>query len=131
MKTLFAVFLIAVVGLSCHSVVAQAADGHSHEGHDHQNHAQTSASGSADLLPTQKIGDSQRVHVKVKGLVCDYCARAMEKVFKKRPEVAHIFISLTTKVITLDLHKDRSLDDETIKKLVLDSGYNVEKIERT
>ena len=70
------------------------------------------------------------VHVSVNGLVCDFCARALEKVFGKEEAVKGIDVNLDTKVITINFNEGQSLDDETITKLVTDAGYNVEGIHR-
>lgn len=68
------------------------------------------------------------VLVDVNGLVCDFCARALEKVFGKEAAVENIDVNLDDKVITINFNPDQSLDDETITKLITDAGYNVEAI---
>lgn len=74
-----------------------------------------------------KSGD---VHVSVNGLVCDFCARALEKVFGKEEAVKGIDVNLDTKMITVNFNEGQSLDDERITKLITDAGYNVEGIHR-
>lgn len=66
--------------------------------------------------------------VDVNGLVCDFCARALEKVFGKQDAVDNINVDLDTKVITIHFKEGLSLDDETITGLITDSGYNVQEI---
>lgn len=66
----------------------------------------------------------------INGLVCDFCARALEKVFGKRPEVSGIDVNLDTKIVTIGLKKGKDIDDATITKLITDAGYNVVKINR-
>lgn len=68
------------------------------------------------------------VHVSVNGLVCDFCARALEKVFGKEEAVKGIGVNLDTKIITINFKEGQSLDDERITKLIKDAGYNVEDI---
>lgn len=70
------------------------------------------------------------VYVKVNGLVCDFCAQAIDKVFDKQEAVKSIHVDLDSKVITIHFNKDRQLDDETITRLIKDSGYDVRKIRR-
>lgn len=72
----------------------------------------------------------QIIHVKANGLVCDYCVRAMEKVVMKRPEVTGLKIDLTTKTIDITLKKGQTLSDETVKDMVVTSGYTLVSIER-
>jgi len=70
------------------------------------------------------------ITVDVNGLVCDFCARALEKVFGKQEAVDTIGVDLDTKVITIHMKDGQNLDDETITSLINDSGYNVEEIHR-
>ncbi len=74
-----------------------------------------------------KSGDAK---VSVNGLVCDFCARALEKVFGKQDEVNTIDVNLDTKIISISFKDGQNLDDETITNLITDAGYNVETINR-
>ncbi len=73
---------------------------------------------------------SKQVDVKINGLVCDFCAQAMEKVFGKQDEVADISVDLDTKIVTINMKDGQNMDDDFITKLITDSGYNVEEIMR-
>ena len=68
------------------------------------------------------------VHVGVNGMVCDFCAQSLKKVFLKQGAVQKVDISLEDKLITLELKKGKAIDDATIKKLVVDAGYEVSSI---
>ncbi len=70
------------------------------------------------------------VHVSVNGLVCDFCARALEKVFGKEEAVKGIDVNLDTKIITVNFNEDQTLSDEKLTELITDAGYNVEGIHR-
>lgn len=70
------------------------------------------------------------VKIKVNGMVCDFCARAIEKVFSKQEAIQTIEVNLTDKMITAILKDGQTLDDETITSLVKDSGYVVAEITR-
>lgn len=89
-----------------------------HEGMDHSQQQEQVETMSGD------------VHVSVNGLVCDFCARALEKVFSKQEEVKVIDVNLDSKVITINFNEDQTLDDEMLTKLITDAGYNVEGIHR-
>ena len=71
---------------------------------------------------------AQSVYVDVNGLVCDFCARALEKVFSKQESVNTINVDLDSKVITIYFKPEQILDDATITELIEDSGYNVRGI---
>lgn len=70
------------------------------------------------------------VQVHVNGLVCDFCARALDKVFSKQEAVDDIDVNLDTRIITIHLKEGQNLEDEKITSLVEDSGYNVREIKR-
>ena len=83
---------------------------------------------SALALPTYASGD---VQVSVNGLVCDFCAQALDKTFRKQAAIKDIDVDLEEKVVSLYYQDDQSLDEATIRQLITDSGYNVEAITYT
>jgi len=85
-----------------------------------------------DVQPMQaeQAVQSGDVHVSVNGLVCDFCARALEKVFGKEEAVKGIDVNLDTKIITVNFNEGQTLGDEKITQLITDAGYNVEGIHR-
>ena len=86
---------------------------------------------TALLLCVSTPSFAETAFVDVKGLVCDFCARALEKVFGKQDAVEDINVNLDTKRITINFKDGQSLPDETIKSLIMDAGYNVDAIQRT
>ena len=70
------------------------------------------------------------VNVDVNGMVCDFCARALEKVFSEKQEVAAIDVDLDNGRISINFNNGADLEDSTIQKLVTNSGYDVVKINR-
>jgi len=64
------------------------------------------------------------------GLVCDFCATAIEKVFMRKDEVSGLNVSLAKHKIIIALKNGSSLADAEIEKLITDSGYNVKSIDR-
>ena len=70
------------------------------------------------------------VNVQVNGLVCDFCARALEKVFTQRDEVKAIAVDLDKGNVTITMQPDRTIDDTTLNQLITDSGYTISAIER-
>lgn len=70
----------------------------------------------------------ETIHVKTLGLVCDFCAQAVEKTFGKMDEVDKIDVDLDQALITIILKQGQSLNDDTIRQKITDAGYNVESI---
>ena len=71
------------------------------------------------------------VTAKVNGMVCDFCARAVSKVFGKRDEVAGVDVDLDGGQIIVTMNKGQTLDDATVKDLIRKSGYSFVSMERT
>lgn len=82
------------------------------------------------VLFAQPAFAGEVVRVNVNGLVCDFCARAIEKVFGGQGAVEAVRVDLSAKLITLEFKDGQTLDDSTITKLVNDSGYALVSIER-
>ena len=79
-------------------------------------------------MPALAAGTSATVTVS--GLVCDFCARAVEKVFGKQDAVSSVNVDLNAKTIVLGFKDNQNLDDRTITTLITESGYNVVSIAR-
>jgi len=74
---------------------------------------------------------AETVSIKVNGMVCDFCARAVEKVFTKRDEVASVGVDLDAGEILVSMNDGQTLDDDTIKSLVKKSGYAFVSLDRS
>ena len=76
-----------------------------------------------------KIED-QILRISINGLVCDFCARSIEKIFTKNESVDSINVNLEKMLITINLKKGKNLNDDIIRQLIKDSGYDVTEINR-
>jgi copper chaperone CopZ len=70
------------------------------------------------------------ISVNVNGMVCDFCAQSIEKVFMKREEVKGINVNLDNQKVIIYLQKEANIDDTVIGTIFEDAGYSVEKITR-
>jgi len=75
--------------------------------------------------------ESEKVYVDVNGLVCDFCAQAIDKTFKKQPAVQDIEVDLGAKLITIAYKDGQRLEEEKITSLITDAGYTVVDIRHT
>lgn len=91
---------------------------------DHTRHAPAKIQ-AGSVNPSGEL-----ITVDAKGLVCDFCARALEKVFMKQDSVAGIDVNLDTGTILISLKDGKTMDDAVITKLVTDAGYNIGGITR-
>ena len=111
---------------------------HKHEAHDHNAMAHDHgdmAMNSATITHTDEIAAALAnggapVVVDVLGVVCDFCATAMNKIFGKRDEVAAIYVDLDKKTLSLVINDGSDLSDEQIEKLAKRAGYRIAAIRR-
>ncbi len=72
----------------------------------------------------------EKIEIKILGMVCDFCAQTMEKVFTKTGHVETLEISLKDSLVTLNMKEGQTFTDEEITKHITDSGYKIENIQR-
>jgi copper chaperone CopZ len=63
-------------------------------------------------------------------MVCGFCATAIEKTFRKQPEVKNVDVDLNNRLVTVTTKEGQPLDDAKVRKLLTNSGYSVVKIDR-
>ncbi|MCY4444066.1 MAG: heavy metal-associated domain-containing protein [Proteobacteria bacterium] len=86
------------------------------------------ASASQSEVTSTKETCKSKVQAKVNGLVCDFCARSLEKVFLKKSEVSQIKVDLKAGVVDISMKEGKTLDDTTIKTLFADAGYDLKTL---
>ena len=79
---------------------------------------------------SQNNQDDNYIEVLVNGLVCDFCARSIEKTFGKEDIVESVNVDLEKMLVTILIKENSDLDDSLIIKLINDSGYDVFEIYR-
>ena len=72
----------------------------------------------------------ETIVAKVNGMVCDFCAQAVTKVFGREDAVESVDVDLDNGEIKVAMKPDMTLDDATIENLVRKSGYALVAIER-
>lgn len=68
----------------------------------------------------------------VNGLVCDFCAQALKKVFNKEQgdAVKDLTIDLDKGHVLIAMNPGQTLSDDVVKDLIRKSGYSLVGIER-
>jgi len=72
----------------------------------------------------------QDVLVTVDGLVCDFCAQSLKKVFGKEEGVAGLSVDLDNQLVIVDTKDGMDISDEKIKELIEWGGYDLVEIKR-
>jgi len=109
-----------------------------HSGHDHSEMADAGGAGGdtpVALSVTPEIeaalaDGGSPVVAEVLGVVCDFCATAMNKIFGAREEVAAVYVDLDTKALNLVLKAGSDLDNATIESLAVQAGYRIAAVHR-
>ena len=109
-------------------LLAIAADTHHHGQHNHEHDAEFDGEYLVDGI--EDAACDAVIEVSVNGMVCDFCARALEKVVGKREEVSGIEVDLDEARVSIALQPGAITSDATVTRLVTDSGYDVVAIER-
>lgn len=86
--------------------------------------------GASALLATHAFA-GEKVEVKVKGMVCSFCAQGIKKKFSSNDAVSKIEVNLDDKWVKLELAENKTLSDDQIKGSIKDAGYDVVSIERS
>lgn len=77
---------------------------------------------------TQAKGEFVTAHVN--GLVCDFCAQSIQKLFKREAAVKGVHVDLDSGEVHISMNSGQTLDDATIEKLIRKSGYSLTSIDR-
>ena len=124
---LIIIFLTASVWADHGDNHAMEMEAHSHEGHLHDTLVDGKAlEVDSDRFDSFMVGltDSQVAIVSVNGMVCDFCARGIEKTFKKDKAVTKIDVDLNRGKVLIAYDLSTTIDFDDIKKKILANGQN-------
>jgi copper chaperone CopZ len=84
------------------------------------------------ITPASLAADPTKdIVIKVNGMVCDFCAQSLKKVFGKEDSVNDIVVNLDDQTVTVDTKDGATLSDEKIKELIEWGGYDLVSIDRS
>lgn len=69
------------------------------------------------------------VKATVNGMVCAFCAQGIEKRISKMSATQAVFVDLKKKIVAVEAKEGQVLDEKTIAAEIVDSGYDVVKLE--
>ena len=100
---------------------------HSHEGHLHEQLVDGKKL-EVDPIRFDKfvmgLKDSQIAVVNVQGMVCDFCARGIEKTFTKDKNVKKIDVDLSKGKVLIAYNNSQEIKFDDIKEKILINGLN-------
>lgn len=74
------------------------------------------------------LSDMKVAIVSVNGMVCDFCARGIEKTFKKNSEVLKVDVDLGRGKVVIAFSKGTRIDFEYISRKILENGQTATKL---
>ena len=105
---------------------------HSHKGHIHKEFVKGEKFNiHSDRFDSFANGlkQVQIAIVNVNGMVCDFCARGIEKSFSKDINLKKIDVDLSKGKVLLAYDLEKKISFDEIKKLIVENGQNVTDIE--
>lgn len=135
---LLGLFLPSIAWTSEINTEPGEAHDHSHSGmysHDHSSHEghlhETLVDGKELEVDPERfdkfiegLADSQIAVVSVNGMVCDFCARGIEKTFKKDKSVKRVDVDLSRGKVLVAYNNRKIIDFEEIKLKIVSNGQN-------
>ena len=79
------------------------------------------------IIPLGSI-HAETIDIAVNGMVCSFCAQGIEKKIKKISAVSTITVDMDTKVVTIITKDKQTIPDETLRKIIVDSGFAIKDI---
>jgi mercuric ion binding protein len=74
---------------------------------------------------------ARSIKADVNGLVCAFCAAAIEKRLKSLSEVKSVYVDLSRKIVAVELKDGKDITPDKIAEEIKDAGYDVVTIGRS
>ena len=71
----------------------------------------------------------QTIKAEINGMVCAFCAQGIEKKMRSLSQTKDVYVDLKNKVVAVELKDGEELSQDTVRDLIKDAGYDVNKIE--
>ena len=124
-KYVFLMMICITAGAQDHAM--HDMEDHSHEGHLHD----TMVDGKLLVVNPERFDNfvstlegKQVAIISVSGMVCDFCARGIERTFKKDKAVQKIDVDLTRGKVLVMYAQSAKVNFEDIKQKILSNGQN-------
>ena len=135
---LFLIFILPSLAFAAGDMQGEHANHSAHHGHEgHAGHIPTEyVDGTQVKLDDERfetfasdLSGSQIAVVSVSGMVCDFCARGIEKTFEKDAGFKKIDVDLETGKVLLAFAEDKQIVNEDIEQKILANGQTVTAIQ--
>ena len=121
-------FHVTLVLLALGFSQAALATPDSEHGRHHEDAAALPSAAAASKRYQAFVADLSEINVAivgVEGMVCDFCARGIEKTFKKDKFVRKVDVDLANGQVLVAYSLDKMIDQREISQKILANGQNV------
>jgi len=123
-------FLFVIIGSI--SIAAQDHAMHDMDAHDHEGHLHdTMVDGKLLEVDPERfdafvlnLEGKQFAIISVSGMVCDFCARGIEKTFTRDKSVLKVDVDLSGGKVLIAYGTEKKIDFEEIKMKIMSNGQN-------
>ena len=126
---MYKIIILTTLFISNNSYAMDNMHDHNSKQHDHNSHV--AVDGSKTKLDdamynkfVSDLGSSQVVIVDVNGMVCDFCARGIEKTFYDDALVKRVLVSLETGKVLIAYDNAKKVNFGEIKNIFLSNGQS-------
>tara|TARA_R100000278_G_C5402480_1_gene140080 strand:+ start:139 stop:393 length:255 start_codon:yes stop_codon:yes gene_type:complete len=67
------------------------------------------------------------IDIKVRGMVCSFCAQGIKKSISKLKVVEDVKVNLKKGFVSIQVKENEKLDMKEIEQIIIDSGYRILK----
>jgi mercuric ion binding protein len=65
------------------------------------------------------------IHAEVKGMVCAFCAKGINKKLRELESTQDVWVDLKSRIVVVELKDQKTMSLEAFTKLIKDAGYNL------
>lgn len=69
------------------------------------------------------------IHANVKGMVCAFCAKGINKKLREIDATQDVWVDLKNRMVVVELKDQKTMSLEAFTKLIKDAGYDVASVE--
>ena len=69
------------------------------------------------------------IHAEVKGMVCAFCAKGINKKLRELEATQYVWVDLKNRMVILELKDQKTMSLEAFTKIIKDAGYDVASVE--
>ena len=128
MKNFYFLFvIIGSIAIAAQDHAMHDMDAHDHEGHLHD----TMVNGKLLEVDPERfdafvlnLEGKQVAIISVSGMVCDFCARGIEKTFTRDKSVLKVDVDLSGGKVLIAYGKEKNIDFKEIKMKIMSNGQN-------